>query len=182
MSLYKAANSDLDVPTSPFLSWLFFPHLQYHPYHHACARLEEHDHGHASHHNMEQGRGGGFGPHCEPQAVLQDSGKHATGDTHSWLPVIAVLLYSADAPGPISEQDTALVWQTCKMWKQRRFGNRGYRRDMEEKVFRESGEEVDNRGMWVSFEEMQWMWPVITALSTWNFLNCFFSGEKEGLY
>lgn len=62
---------------------------------------------------MDQGRDGGFRPHCEPQAVLWDSGKYATGDMHSWLPVIAILLHSADAPGPVSEQDRALVWQMC---------------------------------------------------------------------
>lgn len=72
------------------------------------------------------------------------------------MPVIAISLHSVDAPGPVSEQDRALVWHICsKMWEQRRFGNRGCRRGTEEKVFRESGEEVDNRGTWVSFQEMQ---------------------------
>ena len=125
----------------------------------------EHAHGNASHHGTEKGTGGGFVPRCELQAVLQDSGKHPAGDTSSWLRVCRSLAPLSRCTRFCSrgrrwsshgalKQGRALVLQLCnKMWKQR-FGNRGYRRGTEEKVSSESGEEVDNRGTWVS-EEVQ---------------------------
>lgn len=58
------------------------------------------------HHTMARSRGKVvvFGPHCEPQAVLQDPGKHPAGDTRSWLRVFTASLHSADAPGPLPER------------------------------------------------------------------------------
>lgn len=155
--LYKATNSALDVPPSPFPVAVLPPPTA--PSLSPClCSPRGRDHGHASHHGTEQGTGGGIEPHDEPQAVLQDPGKHPTGDARSCV-CVAASLGSADAPGPGSEpaaeglkQDTAPLSQMCnQMWEQRRFGNRRYRRDTEETVCSERGE-VANRGMGLSFE------------------------------
>lgn len=99
--LYKATNSALDVPPSPFPVAVLPPPtvLSLSP---CLCSPRGRDHGHASHHGTERGTGGGIGPHGEPRAVLQDPGKHPTGDARSCV-CVAASLSSADAPGPGSE-------------------------------------------------------------------------------
>lgn len=87
-----------------------------------------HDHGHASQHGTGgggQGAGGGFGTHCEPQAVLQDPGKHPIGGRRSWLRVCFIsrctrscIRASSWSSCGAPKQHRALVLQMCnKMWK-----------------------------------------------------------------
>jgi len=79
--LYKAASFTLDVPPSPVyqLAVLPLPSVPSLPPHLCSARGRDREH--ASHHGREQRPGGGFVPHDEPQAVLQDPGKQPTKDT-----------------------------------------------------------------------------------------------------
>lgn len=126
-----------------------------------------HGHGNASHHSVEQGRVSGLGQKRKIPGCVSVT---------PWLP-------SADAAGPVPDQlpHRALKQDRhmCnKMWKQRKFGNRGYRRGMARKASQESGTEVDSWRTWVSLEEMQWVLAVTTALSTWNCWNWLAVGKS----
>lgn len=135
---YKAANSTSDVPPSPFVSWLFFPHLEYHPYHRTFARLG--DMIMDMHHTMARSRGEAVAlPHtvshrlsCRTQVSTPQETRVPGCICHSLAPLSRCTRSCIRASSQPShrglKQDRALVLQMCsKTWKQRRFGNRRYR-------------------------------------------------------